>query len=178
MKQIRFFAVKDDLSRVLGAIEKNFEAQYVRVGVFSNSTMEIFETSADLPRIGEATNESAVNSDSFLIIQRTSTIQTRAVTLSNGIQNFCIDQLENPDTVVLTPAGMWGHDVVLYGTVGSASDSEFSVKLMKMLEREFKKFFQKINAFWVGPKAFALFESGKRLTIAVQSPKEFDLSVG
>jgi hypothetical protein len=39
-----------------------------------------------------------------------------------------------------------------------------------------KKTFSKVKAFSVGPRSRALLEGGKRLTRAVQSPREFDLT--
>jgi hypothetical protein len=47
---------------------------------------------------------------------------------------------------------------------------------MKRIQAAVKKTFSKVKAFYVGPKALALLENGKRLAGAVQSPREFDLS--
>ncbi len=176
MKQVRFFAVDDDIFQILDEVERHHDLQYVRTGLFSTPTVEVCETGSDLSGIGVATNESAINCDSFLVAECTTSICARPIVLTNGTNNFCIDQLDNSDTVILTPAGRWGEEVVLYGTVGTVSNTESSIRLMKTFDRAFRKQFRKIKAFWVGPKALALLHAGKRLTIAAQSPKEFDLS--
>jgi len=38
-----------------------------------------------------------------------------------------------------------------------------------------QKMFVRLGAYHVGPKALDLLKAGKRLTIAEQSPREFDL---
>lgn len=177
MKQIRFFAVDDDLINVLNEVEQGIHLQYVKAGVSPSSLTESYQAGTKIPRLGMATADSAINSDSFLVAERGMPIRSRPVVRQDGGTNFCIDQLENPDTVVLTPAGKWGNVAVLYGTVGTASDTEASIKLAKAFERAVKKHFKKVKAFWVGPNALELLQKGERLTIAVQSPKDFDLSL-
>jgi hypothetical protein len=51
-----------------------------------------------------------------------------------------------------------------------------SLALMNLFAPAFRKQFKKINAFWVGPHALRRLESGTRLTAAVRSPQEFDLT--
>lgn len=176
MKQLRFFAVEKDLLLVLMEIEKAMPLLYVQSDSDS-AAVDSITTCAELPSTGIATKESAVNSISFVVANRSTTIKTRQIRLNSGAVRYRVDQLENPDTVVLTPGGVWDADVVLYGMVGTASDSQVSKALMKSLERELKKRFTKVKAYWVGPKALEMLKQGKRLTIAAQSPKEFDLTL-
>jgi len=177
MKQIRFFIADDDLVSVLSEVERETSLQYVRAGSFAKPSSEVFRAGADLPGLGLATAESAVNSESFLVAEEATQIRSRPATLKNGTRSYFVDQLDNPDTVALTPAGRWQDEAVLYGTVGTASDSDASIKLLRSFERVIKRKFKKVKAFWVGPKAMLLLQKGMRLTIAVQSPKEFDLSL-
>jgi hypothetical protein len=87
-----------------------------------------------------------------------------------------MDQLLNPDTVRLIPAGLWGEDIVLAGMVDTVSDSPIAQELMKRFNSAFKIQFSKVKGYWVGPEALAFLNAGKRLTIAAQSPPEFDLT--
>jgi hypothetical protein len=177
MKQVRFFAIDSDILSVLNEVEEGMDLQYVKTGLFSSPPTEHFDTGVNLPRLGMATSDSATNSESFLVTERGTSIHPRSIRLQNGGINFCIDQLNNPDTIVFTPAGRWESVAVLYGTFGTASDSDASLKLMKAFERAIKKNFKKIKAFWVGPNALLQLQKGGRLTIAIQSPKVFDLSL-
>lgn len=176
MKQIRFFAVDDDLITVLAEVEQERNLQYVKAGVFPSVPAENYHSAEELPQISIATDDSAVNCDSFLVADSSTVIRPRSISLQSGRTNFCVDQLDNPDTVVLTPAGRWADVAVLYGTIATTSDSESSLKLVKAFEHTIKKHFTKVKAFWVGPNALKWLQEGKRLTIAIQSPKDFDLT--
>lgn len=177
MKQVRFFAVDDDLISILNDIEQHLKLQYVDAGVFPAPSYNTYQKGVELPRLGVANDESSVGCKSYLVAESISFIQVRPVVLRDGRTNFCIDQLDNPDSVIFTPAGKWDDDVVLHGLVGTASDSLPSIRLTKAFEAAFRKHFKKVKAFWVGPHALELLKAGKTLTIAAQSPKEFSLSL-
>jgi len=86
-----------------------------------------------------------------------------------------VDQLVNPDTVVLNPGGVWRGDILLYGRVATVSGSAESQRLMRRFRAAIRSGFRQVRAFWVGPEALRMLHSGKRLTIAEQSPRGFDL---
>lgn len=177
MKQLRFFATAGDLRPVLSQVEQSMPLQYVP-SESAGSSVEPIMSHDDLPSLGIASDESAVNCASFLVAPQTTSVQPRLIRLNTGESRVLIDQLQNPDTVVLTPGGVWNGDVVLYGTVGTTSDSQVAKELMKAFERGLKKHFKKVKAYWVGPEALTRLKEGQRLTIAVQSPTDFDLTIG
>ncbi|MFN0179605.1 MAG: hypothetical protein ACKVZ0_12475 [Gemmatimonadales bacterium] len=41
--------------------------------------------------------------------------------------------------------------------------------------RTVTKGFRRVQSFWLGPEALALFQAGARLTTAIQSPPTYDL---
>src|SRR5262245_19610778 len=176
MKHVLFFAVKDDLLPVLELIEGKGALKYARMGNFASHLIKdgigAFDTGAGIPNLGRASADSAAACEAFLICERGTPIKLRPV---QG-ERVCVDQLANPDSVEFKPGGMWTEDVVLHGRVATASDSEISKALMKRFQAAVKKIFSKVKAFYVGPKALALLEGGKRLTISAQSPREFDLT--
>ena len=175
MKQLQFYAVGGDLLPVFRAVEGIGPLKYVRAGNFTTRDLQTFAYGSELPRLGVATCESAVGCDRFLVCEPELPIVVRQLPGADGIERFCVDQLANPDTVTLTPGGVWDEDVVLYGCVGTASDSRASQELMRRFAGEIKKQFTKIRAVYVGPKARELLDAGKRLTLAAQSPRDFDL---
>ena len=97
--------------------------------------------------------------------------------LDSGGTNYHVDQVFNPDTVIFTPGGLWTEEIVLNGRFATASLSEQAKRLMTRFSHQVKKHFVRVKAYHVGPKAFGLLESGKRLTIAQQSPREVDLTL-
>jgi len=180
MKQIYFFGLKEDLVPMLELVESNGRLKYVRMGNFLKhefkESISVFDTGAGIPILGRATAESWVACESFLVCQRESPIILRSLQGSSSGERVCVDQLANSDSVEFKPGGIWNEDVLLNGRIATASESQISQALMKRFKAAIRKTFSKVRAFYVGPKALALLESGKRLTGAVQSPTEFDLA--
>ena len=174
MKQIHFYALKEDLLPVLEAVERGGPLKYVRMGQSSTPNYESFAHGAGIPNLGNASSDSASSGQSFLVAGRDVPVNVRAINAA-GVERYAIDQLVNPDTVTLTPGGIWGEDVVLSGRVATVSNSAPAQELMKRFNSAFKEHFSKVKAFSVGPKAFALLSAGKRLTSSAQSPREYDL---
>lgn len=179
MKHIYFFGVKEDLLPVLALVESKGTLKYVRTGHFLRDQIDVdmlsYGTGADLPNLGKATSDQWTSCHSFLVCDPNTPIYLRELQSSRG-DRVCLDQLENPDSVVFNPGGVWSDDIVLNGCIGTASESKASQTLMRRFHAAIKKSFTKVKAFYVGPNALKLLESGKRLAGAVQSPKEFDLS--
>jgi hypothetical protein len=174
---IPLYAVKEDLLPVLEALESDGSVKYVRRGgQLLEPTLIAFDHAKDIPNLGKATAETGNFCDTFLVCKSELQIVVRSARVL-GQERFFIDQLYNPDTVTLTPAGMWNKEVLLAGYVGTASDSVESQKLMKRFHSAIRRRFVKITAYWVGHGALELLPSGKRLTSAVQSPPEFDLTI-
>jgi hypothetical protein len=175
MKHVLFFALKDDLLPMLELVESKGALNYARIGNFASREIKdgigVFKTGIGIPNLGKANADSAVACETFLVCERGTSVNLRTV---QG-ERVCVDQLANPDSVEFTPGGMWNQDVVLNGRIATASESPISQALMKRFRAAVKKTFSKVKAFYVGPKALVLLESGKRLAGAVQSPREFDL---
>lgn len=176
MKQIQFFAVRDDILLVLESVERDGPLQYVRTGNQLSQDFETFLRGTDIPNLGVADRETGSVCKAFLVTKATLPITVQSMKGASGVQRYLMDQLLNPDTVTFTPAGMWEEDIILQGVVGTASDSTISQELMKKFNSAFRKSFSKVQGRFVGPQASALFNAGKRLTIAAQSPREFDLT--
>jgi hypothetical protein len=175
MRQLQFYAVEGDLLPVLQTVESLGPLKYIRAGNFTTRDLQTFWQGSALPHLGRATSDSATSCDRFLVCKSEHPIIVRRLPGTGGVERFCVDQLVNPETVTLTPGGVWDEDIVLYGCVGTASRSEDSQELMRRFARAIKKQFTKIKAVYVGPKACELLDAGKRLTLAAQSPRDFDL---
>jgi hypothetical protein len=175
MKRIPFYAMKEDILPVLETVEGNGPLQYVRTGNQLSPDFETFLRGHDLPRLGVADCGTGSGCESFLVTWTTVPVTVESIKGSSGVQRYVMDQLLNPDTIRFIPAGLWGEDIVLAGIVDTVSNSPVAQELMKRFNAAFKKQFKKIDMYRVGPQAFALFNAGKRLTDAAQSPREFDL---
>jgi len=180
MRQLLFFAVKEDLISLFQIAESKGSLKYVRMGNFEGHEVKgdlpIFDAGASIPNLGIASADSSAACDAYLVCARETPISLRVLQGGNG-KRVCIDQLANPDTVEFKPGGLWHEDVLLYGRIATASETQASQALMKRFQAALRKAFAKVKVYSVGPKARTLFESGKRLTISAQSPREFDLTI-
>jgi hypothetical protein len=91
--------------------------------------------------------------------------------------SFHPDQLIHPDTIMFWPGGMWTQDILLYGCVGTASDSDASKRLISRFRYAIKKHFANIKGVYVGPGALEALRAGKRLTLEAQTSREFELTL-
>jgi hypothetical protein len=178
MKQILFFGLKDDLLNVIKLIEEKIKLKYTLTGNFEWNRFQgikSFDTIVDIPKLGIADSKQSTTSDSYLVNERGTPIEIRTIDKS-GIKRIMIDQLENPDTILLTPGGTWNENTILSGRISTVSETKISQELMKRFMNVIKKAFIKVNAYWVGPEALLLLNEGKRLACAsIDSPPEFDL---
>jgi len=147
------------------------------MGLFPNKGYSSYDHAAKIESLGRATTDSTTSCETFLVSKRDAPISVRSVT-GGAVDRFAVDQLINPDTVIFTPGGIWNDDeILLSGRVGTVSNSLVSQELMNKFRSAITRHFTRINAFWVGARALALFEGGARLTGSVQSPQKFDLRI-
>jgi hypothetical protein len=85
--------------------------------------------------------------------------------------------LINPDSITFSHSGFFSPEILLYGRVGTASDSAVAKKLCRVFSSAIAKEFDRVKAFWVAPQANELLRKGCWLTIGAHSPKEYDLAV-
>jgi hypothetical protein len=177
-RQILFFAAGDDLVPVLAMVERLGALQYVPMGQSSTVERKIFLSGSLIPELGTATADSAIKSQSYLVAASATAIRPRKIVVPASGDAFCVDQVLNFETVTLTPGGVWREEqeMVLNGRVATVSDSAASQVLMKRFAAAMKKWFTRIRAFWVGPRALTLLDAGGRLTIGAQSSRDFDLT--
>jgi hypothetical protein len=176
LKRFRFYAAHDDLVPVLQHLERAIQVAYVPYGP-DRDIIEGYSSWSELPSLGVSSCESAVGSDAFIVAPVGVKVVTRPIRLSTDEVVHRIDQLANPDTVVLRPGGIWRETIVLYGTFETAYDSEVTKPMLSSFEKGLRNTFRKVKAYWVGPAAFRILERGGRLTLAEQSHSDVDLKL-
>lgn len=177
MKPLQFFATSADIQSVLNAAERDEPLQCVRTGNQLSQTFETFRSGKDIPGLGIADHETGTACSSFLVTFTTVPVVVRTLRGTDNAQRFLMDQLANPDTVTLTPAGTWGKNTILQGVVGTTYESVITRDLMRKFVAAFRTLFRKVQGRSVGPQALAQLRAGARLTIAQQIPREFDLTL-
>ncbi len=174
-KGYSFFATTQDLRQMLAVVEADGPLQYILTGSFERPSLQRHERGADIRKLGIASGDQQIACDAFLVSEMGKVIKVRSARQTTGGTRHLVDQLENPDTVVLLPAGSFGNGVMIEGRVATASDSVQAKELLERFGRAIKRSWAKSGAVYVGPEADLKRQSGARLTISAQSPPEFDL---
>jgi hypothetical protein len=111
----------------------------------------------------------------YLIGKREFEPRAQAVPQRNGGTKYAVDQVENPQTIVIHCGGLTGERLVA-GQVGTASDSDESKELFELFSKLIRARFERIKSYYVGPDAAKLLDSGTRLTPTAKSPETYDLA--
>ena len=173
MTQLQFFATKSDMETLLGTLEDRISLKYVAFGDSDGLGAVTYERGSDLPRLGYARSESA--GDHYLMVAKQESVVVRPVELRDGTKRYVVDQLANPKSVVLSPGGIWGDDVLLYGRFATVSEEREAQAIMRRASHALRKKFRRIRAAWVGPAAEICLDAGRRLTVSACASREFDL---
>ena len=173
--QFMFYATARDLAPVLSFLESHKRLQYTPMRHVVSNKAQIYCSYADIPDFGRTNNPTAVNNPTYLVAPRGTAVRVESIPLRTGGINFAIGQRLNNDTVTIRPGGVYGHDVLLYGSIGTISKSKASLNLYDFIVEPYLTSFVQVHEFFLGPEAFDLWRSGIRLTSSATSPAKFDL---
>jgi hypothetical protein len=173
--QTMFYATTLDLSSVLSALEATKPIRYTTMGLFKKNVPQTYSSFTDIPDFGRAIHPTAVANPFYLLSIQGTQIHAREIPQKAGGVLFAVDQAENPDSVAFRPGGRYGNAVILYGTIGTVSQSSESKELYNFAAKAFRRGFLRQQEFLVGPEAREAWNAGVRLTIGALSPVEFDL---
>ncbi len=170
-----FFATARDLAPVLSGLESRRKLRYTPCRHVSTNRPQVYLSYADIPDFGQTNHPTAVMNPRYLVTLQGAAVQVREIPQRDGRVNFAIDQQLNKDSVNLRPGGMYGRDVLLYGAIGTVSESAPSLDLYDFMVEPYLERFVKVREFFLGSEAFDLWQSGVRLTVSATSPTDFDL---
>jgi len=174
---VHFFATSEDLLPVLEDVERRIPIKYTLTGHLNTPHVESFESAKELPALFQpAPFQSAIACPTYLVTEAATPVTLRPFTLVSGQRQWAVDQLFNPDSVTLSPGGLFGDNVLLYGRVATAHKTAVSGRLLRAYSSAFRKHFAMVKAFRVGAQAEKLLDGGYRLTAAQQCPAEYDLA--
>ena len=171
-----FFATAEDLLPIFFEIEARRQLSYTLTGHITKPEVASYHRGNDLPTLHQpTTSEAAANCPSYLVTQVEQPVNLRKLPPYAGQNRWAVDQLANPDSTVLWHGGVFEGKLLLHGRVATTSKSSIAQSLQRAFDSQIRRHFSKIKAFYVGRKAEQLLDSGFRLTIAAQSPSEYDL---
>lgn len=172
--QIHFFSTEEDITSLLAEVEHAGELFYHPMLVTNRGDAPPpIAGGLNIPGLGTADRDTSIACLSYLVSCGGGAIHVRSI--AGG--GYVIDQLVNPETIVLTPGGRWGTQTLLAGRIATVSGTPDAQRLMQRVSKVIRKRFKKIKAFYVGPCALEFLQHGGRLTMSASSPREFDLQL-
>jgi hypothetical protein len=173
--QLMFFATARDLAPVLSLLEAQKKLQYTPMRDVVSNKAQIYCSYADIPDFGRTNHPTAVMNPAYLVALQGTVVQVKSIPQKAGGMNFSIGQGLNKDTVTLRPGGMYGHDALLYGSIGTVLESDASLNLYDFMVEPFLARFAHVHGLFLGPEAFDLWKSGVRMTASANPPVDFNL---
>jgi len=174
--QLHFYATREDLEPAIRGIESAASFSYALTGLHMSRVFPKYSSALEIPSLGRATGDSAVTCEAYLVVAKEEKISIREIRQNSGGMRYAVDQLVNPRSIVFQSGGVRAGGVIIHGRVATTARSEEAKEFFSLFRKWLKKNFQRHRAFYVGPAAMRLKEEGARLTMAVQSPKEYDLA--
>jgi hypothetical protein len=173
--QFMFYATARDLTPVLSLLEAQKKLQYTAMRHVVTNKPQTYFSYADIPEFGRADDATAVMNPKYLVALQGTAVQVETIYPKTGGINFAVNQGLNKDTVGLRPGGMYGNDVLLYGTIGTVSESNASLHLYDFMVEPYLARFTEVHGFFLGPEALGLWKSGIRLTTSATGPGDSNL---
>lgn len=173
--QFMFFATAGDLAPVLSLLETQKKLQYTPMRDVVSNKAQIYLSYADIPDFGRTNDPTAVMNPAYLVALQGTAVKVKTIHPRIGGINFSIGQRLNQDTVTLRSGGMYGRDALLYGSIGTVSESEASLNLYDFMVAPYLARFTQVREFFLGPEAFDLWKSGVRLDVSATSPVHLNL---
>ena len=109
----------------------------------------------------------------LLVFKHGTTLNFRSL----GAGKYVLDQLVNPDSVVLEPGRLCSADVLIAGRISTISQSDEAITLFKVLVASLNRITVRIKSYRVGNGAMAMLKRGARLCPAETSFPSLDLKL-
>jgi hypothetical protein len=174
-RQLLFYATASDLGSLLSSLETQTKLQYTLMGLFNTDELQTYLSYTDIPDFGRPNHPTAIAGQAYLVALAGTVVQSEEVPQKAGGVRFHVSQKLNDDTVAFLPGGRYGNDVLLYGQIGTISDSFTSKGLYDRLAKLFRERLAQVQEYLVGPEALDLCKGGVRLTLSASTPSQFDL---
>lgn len=169
------FATKKDLLPGLAAIEAETDIQYILVGRSEVPEPVFFTAGADIPKLGIAQEGNADKEATYIVLPQEIPCKVREVNRPGGVVGWVVDQLSNPDCVVLRPGGTFKKEAVISGEISSIGATEGATALFRKMVPHIIGDFRRVQSYWVGPEAEKHLKRGRRFVRSISDPVKYDL---
>jgi len=177
-KQILFFATKADLIPVIKLIESQRAVKYVNYENSGSSRISYLDSLLSYKELGINKTGAHITGVMFFVLDKEKTLNLEKSFGLFGRARYSFSHLNNPDTIIFQPGGLYKGKHLICGRVGTTSDSKESLELYERFLKAITREFKKVKSYYVGDEAYKMLLEGYRLiTMGVDSPPEYDLKL-
>jgi len=174
-KRTMFFLGMADLQRLAEDMVDVGAIQFTLTGMFPHPGLKTVSRLATVDGLGTAATGRSILEPAFLVTRSGTPVNVRRVPQRDATIKYAVDQLENPDTVVLRLGGEFERRVVVAGELSTVSNTPVAAALFKSIHRVIVGRSRAVKGVRVGEAAAELWRAGYRLTDDCRSPQDFDL---
>jgi len=174
-RSIQIYATRKDLLGLLADVEAACPIHYAQAGMFEHSNLVEYGAAAEIEGLGKLSVPEAGLGPILLIADRDAPFTMEPVPQRRGGVRYAVDQGLNPDSVSIVPGGQYDERTVLAGNIGTCTESQKSVRLLRAIFSIIRKKWTPIRSYAVGPEAVTVLDSGGRLAAGLNFPREYDL---
>lgn len=176
-KQIFFFLTKNDYVCIVQEIEKNISLKYVEAKAYTSKDYKQYNTLLEYENLG--INKSGDTKEQrFLVVEENEEIVLREVLQKDGTYKYFIDQMQNENSVIFQPGGMYNERYFIAGNVGTIAVSEKSKRILNTFSKVIKKKCKtKIGRYYISEEAESIYQDVRFITMNVKQSEEYDLKV-
>ena len=174
-KQILFFATALDIKPIIELIEEMFSIKYYSMGLFDVKSDKYYKSISEIPDFAKPKSGDWNRDLRLMAIPSNLSLVIRSVNQQKGGVKYAIDPSENQTSICFQFGGIYKDGVLLAGSCGTVFINDFSSQIFNEFSSKIKKYFKKIDKFYVGPEAEKKLKEGWRLVQNEGFSKEYDL---
>lgn len=176
-KEIYFFSSKNDLYSIIKSVEQTIKLKYVMNGAYDSPDIRVYNSLEEYSDLG-IKKSSEHQSESFLVLEENCNLNVREVKQFDGSIKYFVDQLQNEDSIVLWPGGVYENQYLICGHVGTVKMSDTSKKVFGIFQKSIKRQCpNRIGRFWYSSEVRDMNNQFRLITINANQPKEYDLKI-
>jgi hypothetical protein len=171
---VYFFMTRSDLRGVLAVLNEMERLQFVPSKRYSDPAEVVAYTLDDLPNLGVALHGSEMMEESVLLMPEGVAVSSLKIDQMNGTTSYLVGPSQNPDSLIMWPAGEFNENCIIRGRFGTSDDTPYATKLHRELMRVLKQQCVLAKKHFLGPEAVQRLRAGARLTHTVRASAEYD----
>ena len=176
-KEVFFFFTKKDIINVIENVEQILSLKYVEAKSYSSDKANEYVSLVEYKKLG--INKSGDHqTESFLVVDEAYKIVKREVRQFDGSTKYFVNQMNNEESILLWPGGIFDNKYLICGHIGTVYQNEKSKQIFNAFQKAIKNQCKtKVGRYYLGKEAEKLNKKMRFITINVNEPIEFDVQI-